>query len=1030
MEYEGEASSPSVVAYLRALAREGGPDGDVVIEPELSYGFGLFSLRLALRGPRGRYVVPSLAAFAAALVAGSEVAYGPKLSFAHRIGAFAPESRELARFVGQVAASRAAAGGDGGRTRAGSASRGAGAEGAGHVLNLTEAEVVEFLDAVGEGCFTLKCTDGTARAVSEVSVQAGNPPAALRFVEEDGGYVLVRDEALIGAAAGERAYVLYDGAFYRCTPDFAEAAEFLREVYRSDDRELFIARRDAVAFASLVLPRLERAFEVQAPESLLAHRRRPCRLAFYFDRVGDTVEVGARAHYGSDEVVLATAPAEVPDASEQVRRGMVVVAGIADELPEGPLPLASRDGEREEAALALLRAYVPAGASLALTDEEAVGRLLFEGLARFQELGEVHTTPAFDRLLFARPPRLSIGLSLAGDLIAMDVAATDVPAEELGALLGSYRRRRRFHRLRSGAFVNLEQADFGQLEKLARDMGLPSDAFDNGPVEVPTYQAFYLDNELADAYREDGFIQFVEKFRTLRERVAVTGRPREEAAGEGAPTGGEDAPFALRPYQRVGVEWIGLLWDAGLGGILADEMGLGKTVQVIEALRRRREDARAGEPHLVICPASLVYNWKAEFEKFAPEMAVAVVAGTIAERAALRERARAGGGPEVLITSYDLLRQDAQAWEEAALDAVVLDEAHYIKNHATRTTRAVKRLQSRHRLALTGTPMENRLSELWSLFDFLMPGFLGPYQRFRERFDAAIIGGDGAAADRLRRLVAPFLLRRTKAEVAPELPQKTVVEVPVALEGEQRRLYDAAEQSLRERLAAQIRLSTSRKARYMTDHEREAAAPRVQVLAELTALRRIALDPALVFENYEGPAAKMEALLDIVVHGVGSGQQVLVYSQFTSFLARVAERLGGLGIPFFELTGATPKAERLRLAEAFNEGAAPVFLISLKAGGVGLNLTGATLVVHADPWWNDAAARQAADRAHRIGQDKPVTVYELVASGTIEERMRELARMKTELAAMVLGQGAPSADSAEEAVAALTAEELWELLGG
>lgn len=303
-------------------------------------------------------------------------------------------------------------------------------------------------------------------------------------------------------------------------------------------------------------------------------------------------------------------------------------------------------------------------------------------------------------------------------------------------------------------------------------------------------------------------------------------------------------------------------------------------------------------------------------------------------------------------------------------------------------------------------------------------------------------------------MTAPFILRRTKDQVAPELPEKSVAVVPVALKGEQRRLYDAAEQSLRERLAAQIRLSRSKAARRMTDKERDATAPRVQVLAELTALRRIALDPALVYENYRGPSAKMEALFDLVDQSVASGEKMLVYSQFTSFLARVADRLRAAGMPFYQLTGATGAAERAALVDAFNEDEVPVFLISLKAGGVGLNLTAATVVVHTDPWWNDAVLRQAADRTHRIGQNRPVAVYELRAKDTIEERMAALARMKDELAALVLGadggtdaspsdgasgsipdiapgassDGALSAGDPLRAVRALSPEELYDLL--
>lgn len=1089
------SSSPALAAFVRAMAQAPTEGAGVVrLLPTLTYGFGEFSLAFSVQGERGSYVVKSLDDFVAHCEGGEEATYGPKLSFVHCLGAFHPASRPFVGFIGRAVRRRR----EREETRRGSRGRAfayeerwssscRAPETVGRTLHLSEDEVVEFLDATGEEPFAFACTDGSVRSRMTVHCASGRPPALLRLIEEDGGVVLTRDDALIGAFSDDRAYVLFDDVFYRWGDECAEGAQFIRQVYNADDAELFVAAADLPAFGATVLPRLEEAFELQAPAFLDAYRRRPCQVNFYFDRVGEAIEVGARVRYGADEVVLSLGPSEVPGAVEQVREGIVVMAGVVDEVPEASTEMLWRNLEREQGALEMLRQYVPASASLSLADEEAVGLLLFEGLARFQEAGAVHTTPAFDRLLFARPPRLSLGLSLAGNLIAMDVALSDVPPEELAALLGSYRRHRRFHRLRQGAFLDLNASDVAELNRLAQDVGLDAATWDGSPVELPTWQAFYLDNELADVYRDQGFTEFVARYRSLYRRAQRAGSSSgagdaassEGAIAENAATEGAAAPSGaratqeataaipgfearLRSYQAAGVEWIEALWEAGLGGILADEMGLGKTVQVIAALCQRRAQALAAQvqapeaqgqapedqaqapvgaatkPALVVCPASLVYNWMAEFARFAPALGVCAVSGSASERAVQR-----AGAAEVLVCSYDVVRRDAEAWEALDFDVVVLDEAQYIKNHATATTRAVKRLRADHRLALTGTPLENRLSELWSIFDFLMPGLLGPYQRFRERFEAAIIDGDDDAARRLRLLTAPFVLRRTKQAVAPELPAKATVTVPVALEGEQRRLYDGAEQSLRERLAAQIRLSRSREARYLSDKEREARAPRVQVLAELSSLRRIALDPALVFENYQGSSAKMEALLELVCAGCEAGQKMLVYSQFTSFLARVAERLEQQGIPFYQLTGSTPKKERVALAAAFNHNKVPVFLISLKAGGVGLNLTGATVVVHTDPWWNDAAARQAADRTHRLGQDQPVTVYELVAQNTIEERMRSLAAMKAELAALVLGEaeeedvgdtlpggsqtGSPGKDGLA-AAGALSPEELYDLL--
>ena len=375
----------------------------------------------------------------------------------------------------------------------------------------------------------------------------------------------------------------------------------------------------------------------------------------------------------------------------------------------------------------------------------------------------------------------------------------------------------------------------------------------------------------------------------------------------------------------------------------------------------------------------------------------------------------------MVVASYDRVRIDAASLARIEWGLVVLDEAQYIKNHATKTTRAVKRLRSRLRFALTGTPVENRLSELWSIFDFLMPGFLGSYERFRERYELGIIGEDEEAAARLRALIEPFVLRRRKADVLTDLPAKFEGIRYVPLSREQRRLYDGAEQRLREDLNVQKRQNASRANRrgHIPDAEKSA----VEVLAELTRLRQIALDPSLVFENYKGGAEKLGAIMELVDEAMEAGRKVLVFSQFTSYLDVVAAELDRRGIAHFAITGATPKRERVRLVSQFNDDETPVFLVSLKAGGTGLNLTGASVVVHADPWWNAAATDQATDRAHRIGQNREVDVYKVVARGTIEERIVALQEAKRDLADSVI------AATNGEALAGLTRERLAELLG-
>ena len=339
------------------------------------------------------------------------------------------------------------------------------------------------------------------------------------------------------------------------------------------------------------------------------------------------------------------------------------------------------------------------------------------------------------------------------------------------------------------------------------------------------------------------------------------------------------------------------------------------------------------------------------------------------------------------------LWRDCALYEELPFLYAVLDEAQYIKNHTTAAAKSVKLLKSRHRLALTGTPIENRLSELWSIFDFVMPGFLYSYEVFRRDVEAPIVKKeDSRASAWLKKMVAPFILRRLKTDVLKDLPEKVEETRVVRFGDEQQKLYDGQVVRMKELLNSTDDDTLSRS--------------RIQVLAELTRIRQICCDPALLFENYDSGSAKREACLDLIRSAIEGEHKVLVFSQFTSMLALLKEDLEKELIPFFELTGSTPKQERLSMVSAFNEGNVPVFLISLKAGGTGLNLTGADVVIHYDPWWNAAAQNQATDRTHRIGQNRIVTVYKLIVKNSIEEKIQQMQELKLSLAENIISSDA------------------------
>jgi SNF2 family DNA or RNA helicase len=480
----------------------------------------------------------------------------------------------------------------------------------------------------------------------------------------------------------------------------------------------------------------------------------------------------------------------------------------------------------------------------------------------------------------------------------------------------------------------------------------------------------------------------------------------------------------LRPYQKDGVAWLHFLRANGFGGILADEMGLGKTLQVLALLDNvlpasRRQitstvDGTAGETPaarcsaLVVCPTSLVHNWAAEAAKFTPQLRVLAIHGP--QRQELFAQIPQA---DLVVTSYALLRRDFEQYRALEFDMVVLDEAQHIKNRATQNAQAVKAIRSRHRLVLTGTPMENSVLDLWSMFDFLMPGYLGTAKDFRERYEIPLTKTrDAALQDRLSRRVRPFLLRRLKRDVAADLPEKIEQVSYCELTEEQRAVY-------------QQLLEAGRREVFGAVEANGLAKSRMVVLTTLLRLRQVCCDLRLLgTQNQKGAvdSAKLDLFSELLDEILDGGHRALVFSQFTTMLGLLREKLEAEDVPFCYLDGATKN--RAEVVEKFQRDArVPVFLISLKAGGTGLNLTGADTVIHFDPWWNPAVEAQATDRAHRIGQRRVVTSYKLITRGTVEEKILNLQQRKRALIQGMLG--------GEETLAEpLSWEEIQELLAG
>ena len=954
-------TSRSVRAFLEKTPDFGSlhaAQGSIRLDVRLTNEFGDWTARFKVGNAEATYVVSDITAMARAIAGRTYLEYGKKLGFVHTLDAFDEASVPLARLIGEIG------------NRTSSARRD---------LKLDEGEVVRLLDALGANIFNY-VDDTNAHAPLEVRIEDADPDLGIRIVRADeGGYEVLRDEEIEVLSGSGTSYVIAGERIFRTSAAFEETAAFLHDVYQSSDERIFIASEDIKDFCRKVLPMLEQGANIDEPPELESLKPVKPHFSFYLDCEGrkpkEAITVRAEVSY----------------------KGITATVGEFNDEDDF-----FRDEKAESDAVAVLGRFFDEEEQIPLSDEEKAGEFLYEGVALLQSIGDVYTTPAFDRLLNDRSVRVQIGLSVHGNLIDMDVHSTDVPKEELAGIMESMRLKKRFHRLGDGTIASIEDLDLRNLERMARDLDIGPEDIRSGSIQLPTYHAFFLDREYAEAERDEAFDAYIERF------------DNDDMDSHPVP---ERLEAVLRPYQAEGFRWMKKLSSIGFGGILADEMGLGKSIQAIAYIEDLADEWKLDRPALIVSPASLVYNWEEEFGKFSPELKVSVIDGSKADRM----RKRSEKDVQVFIASYDAVRMDAEEFQNIHYSAVILDEAQFIKNQATKTSRAVRRLKADHRFALTGTPIENRLSEIWSIFDFLMPGFLGSYSMFKKRYEIDIMGGDEGASERLRSLIGPFVLRRLKSDVIDELPDKQETVLGVPLGEAQMKMYLAEEQALREALLEQRRARSA--ARHAGARARsEAEGLRVDVLAELMRLRQIALDPALAYEGFEEPSAKTEAVMELVEQSIENGKKTLVFSQFTSYLDILKAQLESEGIKFYEITGATPKRKRVDLVNAFNEDDTPVFLISLKAGGTGLNLVGASVVIHTDPWWNAAATDQATDRAHRIGQQNMVSVYKVVAKGTIEERIMNLQESKRELASSIV------AETSAQALSSMTREDLEELL--
>lgn len=962
----------------------------IELEPILHKQYHKLSVDFKI-GTGKKYVIKDLLEFARLIRQGELFQYGKNLKFFHEPEAFTSESRSMLAFIMQrieeyeyhfhcVQDSTY-------RFQTMKALR---------YLPLSPTAVDMFLNMMIGHTLQFDLDDH----IRPIYVTDGDPELTLELKAEDSDtYHLTIEDCLI--LSGARTFwILKDKILYRCSEAFKKDMQpYLTELNRQKVREITLSEKQLRPFYGSVLKHLEAHTDFHTEGVDLTDYEPPeAHFSIYLDNPAENIiSCTAYARYGEETFSLAT-----PISCEDGFRDAAMENRILTAIQTYFQPAAVSGNEDSPVADADF---------IISHDDQAAFLFLEQGLPHFYELAEVFISSNMKRIRILSAPRTAVGVSVSNGLLEIDIHSDSLPYEELAGILNSYRRRQKYYKLKSGEFLKLENNSLSVLSELADGLRLSEQAIRGGRISVPLYRASYIDAVLT-SHNSDIQSHRDRYFKSLiRDMKSVADSDYE-------------VPDAMKPilrdYQKTGYRWLCTIAQLGFGGILADDMGLGKTLQIITLLEHARLEAisktvdltdtashTACPPpvSLIVCPSSLVYNWDSEIEHFAPNLKTLLITGTAQER---QELLTHYADYDVLITSYDMLKRDIASYDNLHFHFQIIDEAQYIKNHRTQAARSVCSIHSVTRFALTGTPIENRLSELWSIFEYLMPGFLYPYAYFRSELEQPIVENkDPIAATRLQQLVRPFIMRRLKTDVLKELPDKLEHAVYAQMTDEQNKLYTANTLKLQKDLEQQSdsMFKTSK----------------IQILAELTKLRQLCCDPSLIYQNYHGGSAKLDTCIQLIENAMAGGHKILLFSQFTSMLDVIERRLKAERILYYRLDGSTKSEQRTRLVNAFNENKIPVFLISLKAGGTGLNLTGADIVIHYDPWWNAAAQNQATDRAHRIGQTHTVTVYKLIARHTIEEKILELQENKKTLSDQILSEEGVTASQ-------LTKEELLKLL--
>lgn len=796
----------------------------------------------------------------------------------------------------------------------------------------------------------------------------GQLPYHFELNGQDGKVWLSIDDQTNLYLKGYQWYVVQDTIF-KPEPEQIKAIQPLQSfLQRHESNAIEIHQEDMPDFTAYVMPMLSKLAPVQMSEAIeqtFVHE--PLKTAIYFSYQKDQLHAVVEFNYR--HMVLSTDPEE-------------------NQLPEDNVQVI-RDSKKE---LQVLNQMQALGYQRQETDytkrlvrDERFYDFFTKEIPQLEEIAEVYVNDSLDSIFIDQiESDTNVELQKEGGLLDVRFDIKGISKEEVNKVLKSLVERKSFHKLDDGTLLSLESEELQQISHVLAELR-SSKEFQNGGVTVPSYRGMEL-THLLD--KEDGVKPVLSK--NFQQMVQDLNQPQLIEV---------DLPKKLvadlRSYQVTGFKWLKMLSNYGFGGILADDMGLGKTLQTITFIQSEIEDGEQN-PFLIVAPASLTYNWFHELEKFAPTLNVMVVSGGSEER---EQQIKENKEMNVFITSYQSLRQDVEHYKKQTFSTLVLDESQMVKNYNTKTSQALRSLTIPKKFALSGTPIENKIEELWAIFQLIMPGFFPPMKKFKTMTN-----------EKVAKMIQPFVLRRVKRDVLKELPEKIETNMYSSLTKEQKTVYLAYLQQIQDTLNG---MSTE-------DFNKN----RIAILASLTRLRQICCDPRLFLDDYEGESGKLLQLKEIVSTALENNKRILIFSQFTSMLDIIQKELENEGVPSFYLSGKTKPIERMKMVNQFNAGENSIFLISLKAGGTGLNLTGADTVILYDLWWNPAVEEQAAGRAHRIGQKNVVEVWRLIAEGTIEEKINALQQEKKSLFDQVITEDQGDKRSLNQ----LTEEDIREIL--